>query len=252
MARFGLHALRPARRLARGMFRGTRARALFAGIAAHSSVPLEEPASAAIGARAGDTRARRGMAHRARGGSQRIGDALASYLRSLGGRNPHGFAGNGAAAGGRGHGRRRAAASGTARDVALRRFRDALMTFRYGPGVFKIDWALDGPIPWRSPECARAATVHLGGTLEEIEQWERDSTGRPFLLVTQPSLFDPSRARPKANTRRGPIAMCRTGRRRHDGGDRGPDRALRARVSGRGSWRVRLVARRRSNAATRT
>jgi phytoene dehydrogenase-like protein len=73
-------------------------------------------------------------------------------------------------------------------------YRDALTAFRHGPGAFKVDWALDTPIPWRSPECALAGTVHLGGTIEEIEAWERDFTGRPFLLLTQPSLFDATRS----------------------------------------------------------
>jgi phytoene dehydrogenase-like protein len=78
-------------------------------------------------------------------------------------------------------------------------FRHALERYRYGMGVFKIDWALAGPIPWRAPECARAATVHLGGTLAEIAQSEREAWGgppseRPYVLLTQPSLFDSSRA----------------------------------------------------------
>src|SRR5207245_3533372 len=87
--------------------------------------------------------------------------------------------------------------------VARRRFtpryRDKLAAFRHGPGVFKVDWTLDAPIPWRSADCARAATVHLGGTMEEIAQSEREvAQGRhpalPFVLLTQPTLFDPARA----------------------------------------------------------
>jgi phytoene dehydrogenase-like protein len=78
-------------------------------------------------------------------------------------------------------------------------YRRALAAFRYGPGAFKVDYALSAPIPWRAPECARAGTVHLGGTLEEIAAAERDVAAgllpaRPFLLVAQPTLFDPSRA----------------------------------------------------------
>ena len=74
-----------------------------------------------------------------------------------------------------------------------------LLAFRHGPGVFKIDYALDGPIPWRAAGCLRAATVHVGGTLEEIADserapWEGRHSSRPFLIVTQPSLFDASRA----------------------------------------------------------
>jgi phytoene dehydrogenase-like protein len=192
MARFGMAALRPAASLARGMFRGTRARALFAGVAAHSIMPLEEAASSGVGI------VLTTVAHAAgwpvaRDGSQRIADALAGYLRSLGGEI-------------------RTSSRVTSlpgadlvmADVSPRRlarlaewpagFRQSLERFRYGPGVFKVDWALDGPIPWRAKECGRAATVHLGGTLEEIESWERDHTGRPFVLLAQQSLFDTSRA----------------------------------------------------------
>ena len=73
-------------------------------------------------------------------------------------------------------------------------FRAALGRYRYGPGAFKVDWALDGPIPWRAPECARAGTVHLGGTLDEIAAWEARHTGRPFVLLAQHTLFDATRA----------------------------------------------------------
>ena len=73
-------------------------------------------------------------------------------------------------------------------------YRRQLTEFRYGAGVFKMDFALDGPIPWRAPECLRAATVHLGGTLDEISQWESKFTGRPFVLLAQSSLFDNTRA----------------------------------------------------------
>lgn len=73
-------------------------------------------------------------------------------------------------------------------------FRRSLEGYRYGPGVFKMDWALDAAIPWRDPRCARAGTVHVGGTLDEIAQWEASFTGPPFLILVQPSLFDDSRA----------------------------------------------------------
>jgi phytoene dehydrogenase-like protein len=78
-------------------------------------------------------------------------------------------------------------------------YRRSLERYRYGPGVFKLDWALDGPIPWRAEECARAATVHLGGTLEEIALSERlpsigATAAKPFVLLAQQSLFDPTRA----------------------------------------------------------
>jgi phytoene dehydrogenase-like protein len=192
MARLGIHALRPAASMARTQFKGTRARALFAGIAAHSVLPPEEPASAGIGIVLAAIGHAAGwpIAH---GGAQRIADALAGCLRSLGGQIRTGS---------------RVTTLPDADlvmcDLAPRQvlgladwpgaFRESLAEFRHGPGVFKVDWALDGPVPWRAAECARAGTVHLGGTLEEIARWERDFTGPPFLLVVQPTLFDPSRA----------------------------------------------------------
>ncbi len=194
MVKFGMAALPPARRLAETRFRGTAARALFAGMAAHSTLPLEAPLSAAIGLVLGV------CAHTAgwpfpRGGAQRISDALAGYLRSLGGEI-------------------RTASPVTSLpdapvvmcDVTPRQmlelagdrfpapFRNALAHYRYGPGAFKVDWALDGPIPWRAPACARAATVHLGGTLREIAAWESHHTGPPFVLLVQHTLFDATRA----------------------------------------------------------
>ncbi len=138
-----------------------------------------------------------------RGGSQRLSDALASYLRALGGEIETG---------------RRVeslAELGDTRAVLLDvtprgllalagdrlpdRYRRGLERYRYGPGVFKLDWALDGPIPWRAEECARAATVHLGGTLEEIAASEAapgqgEVVERPYVLLAQQSLFDPTRA----------------------------------------------------------
>lgn len=194
MAQFGLHALRPATWVARGLFRGERARALFAGVAAHSIMPLEAPASSSIGI------VLAALGHVVgwpipRGGSQRIADALAGCLRAEGGEI---LTGSRVA--------RLPEADLMMCDITPRQmleigntrwpegFRRKLQAWQYGPGVFKLDYALDGPIPWRAPECARAGTVHLGGTLEEIELWERSHTGKPFLLVAQQSLFDPTRA----------------------------------------------------------
>ncbi len=194
MAKFGILALRSARGLAEARFRGPHARALFAGIAAHAVLPLEARPSAAAGLVLGIAGHAAGWPL-PRGGSQRISDALAGYLRSLGGEIRTGST---------------VAALPDAPlamcDVTPRQllalagdrlpawFRHALGRYRYGPGVFKLDWALDGPIPWRARECARAGTVHVGGTLEEIAAWEATHIGRPFVLVTQPSLFDSSRA----------------------------------------------------------
>jgi len=194
MAKFGLHALRSTRGLGNSLFRGVRARALFAGIAAHSIMPLEAPASAAAGVVLGV------LGHVCgwpipRGGSQRIADALAAVLGSHGGVIRTGSRVN-----------TLPEADVVMCDTSPREllriagdrfpagYRRAMNKFQYGPGVFKMDWALDGPIPWRASECARAGTVHVGGTFEEIAEWERSHTGRPFVLVAQSSLFDSSRA----------------------------------------------------------
>ena len=202
MARFSARAVLPATVLARQTFRGPKPRGLFAGLAAHSMLPLTRVPSAAFGLVLGV------LAHSvgwpfARGGSQRIADGLAAYVKSLGGEVATG--------------RRVAALAelGALRpalfDVSPRSllaiaggafpsgYRRRLERFRYGPGVFKLDWALDGPIPWRAAECATAATVHLGATLEEIvaserEPWSGGIPERPFVLLAQQTLFDPSRA----------------------------------------------------------
>jgi phytoene dehydrogenase-like protein len=194
MARFGWDLFRPARALAESVFRGSRARALFAGVAAHSLLPLEARPSAGVGLIL-SVAAHTGGWPIPRGGSQSISNALAAYLRSEGGQIVC------------------ESRIDTLPDAPLvmcdvtprqllalagprfpNRYRQALARYRYGPGVFKLDWALDAPIPWIAPGCRRAGTVHLGGTLEEIAAWEAHHTGAPFVLVAQPSLFDPSRA----------------------------------------------------------
>jgi phytoene dehydrogenase-like protein len=202
MATFGPPALMPAQLLASMAFHDERARALFAGIAAHSVLPLTRIASSATGlvlAAAGHTT---GWPIAA-GGAQSIANALASYLHSLGGRIvlnadiqnltdiPPADA----------------TLFDTSTDALTRiagpalspSYLQSLSTFRRGPGIFKLDFALSQPIPWRSPECARAATVHLGGTLAEIAHSEHDAfygrlNDRPYVLLVQPSLFDPTRA----------------------------------------------------------
>ena len=202
LARFGARAALPATALARLSFRGPKARSLLAGLAAHSMLPLERPPSAAFGLALGFLGHGVGWPF-PRGGSQRISDGLASYLRSLGGEIETG--------------RRVASLAelGATRPVLLdvtprgllalagdplpSRYRRRLERYRFGPGVFKLDWALDGPIPWRAEECSRAATVHLGATLEEIaaseaSPWRGEIAERPYVLLAQQSLFDPSRA----------------------------------------------------------
>ena len=202
MARFGLRGLRSASGLARSTFHGERARALFVGIAAHAALRLTDSPTAAFGL----TLAIAGHAVGwpiARGGSQRLADALASYFRSLGGEIVTDAPVSSLA--------ELPAARTVLLDVtprqALRivgnrwphRYQRALERYRYGPGVFKIDWALAGPIPWTAAECGRAATVHLGATFDEIVAaesmpWEGSTSEAPFVLLGQPTLFDETRA----------------------------------------------------------
>jgi phytoene dehydrogenase-like protein len=202
LARFGVRAALPATTLARLSFRGAKARGLFAGLAAHSMLRLDRPPSAAFGLMLGL------LGHSVgwplpRGGSQRLSNGLASYLRALGGEIETGR-----------HVESLAELGDTpavlldvtprgllelAGDRLPRRYRRGLERYRYGPGAFKLDWALDGPIPWQAEECARAATVHLGATLEEIAASEAapgrgEVAERPYVLLAQQSLFDPTRA----------------------------------------------------------
>lgn len=202
LARFGLSAIRSARGLAESRFKGEHARALFAGLAGHAIMPLEQPPTAAFGLILGILGHALGWPL-PRSGSQRIADALAAYLCSLGGeivtsspvesvdklppsrlvmfdvtpRQLLRLAGHHLPSG----------------------YRRQLERYRYGPGVFKVDWALDGPIPWRAAACTRAGTVHVGGTLAEVAaseraMWQGSPAENPFVLVVQQSLFDPTRA----------------------------------------------------------
>ena len=202
VARFGLTALQSAERLASWYFSGERARALFGGIAAHGMLPLDQAPSGAIGL------VLAALAHTAgwlvpRGGAQTLADALASYLRSVGGEiltsarvnaieelpparailcdlSPRPFL-------------------RVAQRVVPDWYKRKLERYRYGMGAFKVDWALGGEIPWRDTSVARAGTVHLGGTLQEIAASERDAwsgraSERPFVLLVQPTMFDDTRA----------------------------------------------------------
>jgi phytoene dehydrogenase-like protein len=201
-AAFGLRALRTAHGMAISAFQGERARALFGGLAAHAMLPLTHAGSAAVPLVLAATAHAVGWPM-PRGGAQRIADALVSYLRTFGAEM----------IAGRRIGSLDAVAPASliccdltprgllrlAGDQFPERYRRALGRYRYGMAAFKVDYALDGPIPWRAPECARAATVHLGGTLSEIvhaEQavWDGTTPARPFVLLVQPTLFDPSRA----------------------------------------------------------
>lgn len=202
VARFGLLALLPAAWLAKLFFREPRARAVFAGMAAHSILPLQWPGTASFGLMLGL------LAHAigwpvARGGSQAIADAMARYLESLGGKIITGVPVSDIRALPDARAvlfdltpRQVAAIAGERLPAGYQR---ALGRYRYGPGVFKIDYALDGPIPWRAEACRQAGTVHLGGTLEEISAyeaavWRGEHGRRPFVLLTQQSLFDDTRA----------------------------------------------------------
>ena len=202
LTRFGLQAVWPARTLARRLFRGDAARGLFAGLAAHSTLDLRSPLTASFGL----TFAASGHAvgwPAVRGGSQRITDALVSYLGSLGGEVVTGHRVRSLADLPPARvvvfdltPRQLVAIAGDRLDPAYRR---RLSRFRYGPGSFKLDYALDGPMPWKAPECGRAAAVHLGGTLEEVAAAEHDVAqgrhpDRPFVLTAQTSLVDGTRA----------------------------------------------------------
>jgi len=202
LARFGLSALQSAERFASRSFATDAARAMFAGIAAHSMLPLDTMLTAGVGLVLAATAHAVGWVV-PRGGAQCIADALAAYLRSLGGEIVTGTP------------VRSIDDLPPARailcdlsprpllTIAGHRFppayRRALERYRYGMGVFKVDWALDGPIPWSHPECALAGTVHLGGTLDEVAASERDARNgrvseRPFVLLSQPTIVDASRA----------------------------------------------------------
>jgi phytoene dehydrogenase-like protein len=202
MARFGIQGLKSAASLARNSFSGPLARALFAGMAAHSFLPLDKPGSAAFGLVLGTLGHVNGWPM-ATGGSGKISQALASHLLSLGGKVITGKRidnvdelPDGATILLDLSPRQVLQAARQRLDGEYRRH---LEKYRFGPGIFKVDWALNGPIPWRAAGCRRAATLHLGGTMEEIAAAEKEvSLGRhsehPFVLVAQQSLFDPSRA----------------------------------------------------------
>ncbi len=202
LARFSARAAPPATTLARLSFRGAKARGVFAGLSAHSMLRLDRPPSAAFGLVLGL------LAHAVgwplpRGGSQRLSDALASHLRTLGGEIETGRRVESLAELGKTElvllDVTPSGLLALAGDRLPSVYRRLLQRYRYGPGVFKLDWALDGPIPWRAEECARAATVHLGATLEEIAASEAapsqgEIAEQPYVLLAQQSLFDPTRA----------------------------------------------------------
>jgi phytoene dehydrogenase-like protein len=202
MARFGFKAIRSASSFVTTHFKDERTRALFAGAAAHSCLSLDQLGTTAFAL------VLLTLGHTVgwpipRGGTQHISNALAAYLKSLSGEIVTSV---------RVASLRDLPQSACVLfDVTPRQlltivgegfptdFKNKLSDYKYGPGVFKIDWALDGPVPWRAAACTQAATVHLGGSFAEIEAsesavWKGECSERPFVLVSQPSLFDSTRA----------------------------------------------------------
>ena len=194
--------MRSAAGLANSIFKSPGARSAFCGVCAHSCVPLEKPATAAFGLVLLTAAHAFGWPF-AKGGSQKVVDALAIHFKSLGGKIVSDYLvtrlGD------------LARYKTAILDITPRQFlniagsgldgsyRSALEDYRYGMGVFKMDWALKGPIPWQAAECSDAGTIHLGGRMEEIVRCEsRISEGEhpaePFVVLCQPTLFDPTRA----------------------------------------------------------
>jgi phytoene dehydrogenase-like protein len=202
LARFGLPALRSAEGLARASFRGGAARALFAGVAAHSMLRLDRPLSASFGLVLAT------FAHAVgwpmvRGGVSAVADALAGELTALGGEIVTGHRVSSLVA--------LPAARSVLLDITPRQLlaiadddrvgrltRQRARRFRYGAGVFKVDWALDGPVPWTAEGPRRAATVHLGGTIDEVAASEASVAAgrhpeRPYVLFVQYAPWDTTR-----------------------------------------------------------
>ncbi len=202
LARFGLAGVQPVRRLARRRFEGDAAQALLGGVAGHAMLPLSAPGTSAFGMLLTMLGHAVGWPVVA-GGSGRIVDAMLAVLVELGAEVVTDHRVDSLAA--------LPPAKVTLLDVTPRqlvalagdRLRPSaqrrLARFRYGPGVFKLDWALSGPVPWLAPECRQAGTVHLGGTLAELEASEAEVAARrhperPYVIVSQPTVVDGSRA----------------------------------------------------------
>jgi len=208
LIRFGIHAIQPAKLFAELNFKEERTRALFMGVAGHSVLPLAKPLTSAVGVLLTV------LGHKAGwplpvGGSQSIASAAASYLKSLGGEIQLNF-----------H-VKNINELPTAKvylfdtgpfqlaDITGRLLPDSykkqLRKYRYGPGVFKIDWALNSPIPWKDKECLKAGTIHIGNSYKEIISsedmvWKNQHPEKPFVLLAQQSLFDSTRAPEEKHT----------------------------------------------------
>ena len=216
LARFGIDALQSAQLLAERLFHDEPARALLAGMAGHAVLPLEYPTSAAIALVLGVASHAVGWPVAA-GGAQAISDALAACLRASGGTLHTGIRVQSLAEVGPADlilcdltptGLLAIARNKDGQSDLTPSFANLLRRFRRGPGIFKVDWALSGPIPWANPAARRAGSVHVGGTLAEIAASERSTwnttaatwpgpangNARPYLILVQPSVIDPSRA----------------------------------------------------------
>jgi phytoene dehydrogenase-like protein len=200
--RFGIHAIRSAKGFAESRFREDKTRALFAGLAAHSFLSLDRLATSAFGLVLGLLAHVHGWPI-AKGGSQSISNALAAYFKDLGGEIVTNHRVESLS--------ELPQARAVLCDITPRQFlviageslpmgfRRKLGRYKYGPAAFKMDWALSEPVPWKSSECAKAATIHLGGSFSEIVASEQlagsgKHAEKPFIILSQPTLFDPSRA----------------------------------------------------------
>ncbi len=197
LSRFGWYGLKPAEKLWNQQFKEERARSLFAGLAAHSMMPLDRRLTSAFGLVLSIQAHHNGWPL-PKGGSQTIADTLATYFKSLGGKIVTNTK------------------IETLPDAKIvmcdtspkqlmklaqfpEKYKRKLENFRYGQGVFKLDWALSDPIPWKAKEAKEAGTLHIGGTAEEIARcekqvWENIHPEKPFVILSQPTLFDPTRA----------------------------------------------------------
>ncbi len=225
LARFGLKAMLSSRALTDAAFRGGRAKGFFSGLSAHSMLPLEQSPSGAFGLALGIAGHGVGWPF-PRGGSQKITDALVAHLQSLGGDVVTGIWVRSLD--------ELPPSKLTLCDITPRQlieiagkrlpdgYRQRLSRYRYGMGAFKLDWALDGPIPWKSPEVTRAGTVHLGSTRAEISRSERaaargEVSDSPYVLLAQQSLYDFD---PRAGRQTGGLGLLPCPERLHFGHDR--------------------------------
>ncbi|MEX2477281.1 MAG: NAD(P)/FAD-dependent oxidoreductase [Gracilimonas sp.] len=202
MARFGWYGLFSAKLLTNSLFKNPKTKALFAGCAAHSIIPLSKAFTASFGLVLGSSAHAVGWPV-AKGGSASITTALAELFKTLGGEIVTD------------HEVRSLNDIPSSKTVLFdltpnqivkiageklpKKYKQDLRNYKYGPGTFKIDWALSEPVPWQNELCKKAGTLHLGGTFKEIELseqavWKGEHSEKPYVLVSQPSLFDDTRA----------------------------------------------------------